>query len=271
MGLLLVVASDRPLDGESGSFVRRLVDAMPGTTPGTTISYVPDPRAAAAAASREIDAGREEVSIIPIEIGRHGPSPAGAGASPDLDARLAPVRRRFPDARIEVIHSEDGRSPSLGDVLGMLRPDGSEDPDLLAGAIRRAFDDDHERFGRFVAALQAGTPPETRIGLRGSAVQGHSYQTLEPFDARGAGTSDLDVVLFGEEAMAAWDPAAFFLADVNTMPLADDSPWMAPALEPARREAQEIARRPVSLQAMTRWFMDLRSGLQGQPWVLLDG
>jgi hypothetical protein len=271
MGLILVVGSDRPLDGDSGSFVRRLIDAMPGTTPGTTISYVPDARAAATAVSREIDAGRDEVSVIPIEIGQHGRNRAGPGPSPDLEARLARVRRRFPDANIEVIRSKTGGSPSLGDVLAMVRPDGSEDPGLLAGAIRRAFDDDHERFGRFVAALQAGTPPETRIGLRGSAVQGHAYETLEPFDARGPGTSDLDVVLFGEEAMAAWDPAAFFLADVNTMPLADDSPWIAPSLEPARREAQAIARRPVSLQAMTRWFMDLRSGLQGQPWILLDG
>jgi hypothetical protein len=46
---------------------------------------------------------------------------------------------------------------------------------------------------------------------------------------------------------------------------------VAPTIDPARSAAQSIARRPVSIQAMARWFLDLRSGLQGQPYVLLDG
>jgi hypothetical protein len=274
VGLILVVAGDRPLDDVSGSLLQRLTDALPPASPGATISYVADGATAAAAARREIAAGRNHVTVVPIDIARHGTGRSSSGAPrwpSDLDARMARVRRRWPDAEVAVLRSRSGSMPSLGDVLGMLRPEGSEDPELLGGAIERAFAGDTQRFGRFVAALQAGVPPETRIGLRGSAVQGHAYATAEPFDARGPGSSDLDVVLFGEAAMAAWDPAAFFLSGVNTMPLADDNPWIAPSLEPARREAQAIAGRPVSIQAMTRWFMDLRSGLQGQSWVLLDG
>ena len=53
--------------------------------------------------------------------------------------------------------------------------------------------------------------PGTRLVLRGSSVQGASYKTGEPFDGRGPGTSDLDIVLIGDEAMAAWAPEAFYL------------------------------------------------------------
>ena len=95
-----------------------------------------------------------------------------------------------------------------------------------------------------MSALQGGVPPGTRLILRGSAVQGESYRTGEPFDARGPGTSDLDVVLLGDEAMAAWEPEAFYLPGVNTQPLDDDAPDLAdPRLERARRLAQEAAGR----------------------------
>jgi hypothetical protein len=113
-------------------------------------------------------------------------------------------------------------------------------------------------------------PEGTQLALRGSAVQGYAFRSQEPFDARGPGTSDLDVVLFGEEAMASWHPEAFVIPAINTLPLSDGSMWVAPSLDPARSAAQTIARRPVSLQAMARWFMDLRSGLQGTPYAILD-
>ncbi len=72
--------------------------------------------------------------------------------------------------------------------------------------------------------------------------------------------------------MAAWEPEAFYLPGVNTQPLYDDAPDLAdPRLERARREAQAAAGRPVALQAMARWFLDLRSGLQGTPYVVLGG
>ena len=97
-----------------------------------------------------------------------------------------------------------------------------------------------------------------------------SYKSGEPFDGRGPGTSDLDVVLVGDEAMAEWQPDAFYLPGVNTMPLWDEARWVAPQARPASGEAQELAGRPVSLQAMALWFLDLRSSLQGTPYVTLD-
>jgi hypothetical protein len=163
-------------------------------------------------------------------------------------------------------------APALEAAIAALRPAGSDEPALLAGAIDRAFGGDLDRFALFMRALQDGVPGGTRLVLRGSAVQGASYKTGEPFDARGPGTSDLDVVLLGEDAMAAWDPDAFYLPGVNTQPLDDASPHIAdPRLERARREAQDAAARPVALQAMARWFLDLRSGLQGTPYVVLGG
>ena len=58
---------------------------------------------------------------------------------------------------------------------------------------------------------------------------------------------------------------------INTLPLSDDAGWVAPALDRARRRAQAIARRPVSIQAMAGWFLDLRTLVQGQPYVVLNG
>ena len=80
------------------------------------------------------------------------------------------------------------------------------------------------------------------------------------------------VALIGDEAMAAWAPEAFYLPGVNTHPLYDEARDIAsPTLEEARAAAQAVAGRPVALQAMTRWFLDLRSGLQGTPYVVLGG
>ena len=74
--------------------------------------------------------------------------------------------------------------------------------------------------------------------IQGSAIQGASYKTGEPFDSRGPGTSDLDVVLLGDEAMAAWEPEAFYLPGVNTQPLDDSASDIAdPRLDRARRAA----------------------------------
>jgi hypothetical protein len=135
--------------------------------------------------------------------------------------------------------------------------------------IERAFDGDRERLERFVGILRAAIPPEVAIGLRGSAVAGSSYETGAPFDADGPGTSDLDVVLIGDAALDLWVDDAR-VAGMNTTPLSDKAPDIAPSLEPARREAQRLVGRPVSIQAMRSWFLDLRVAVQGQPYVVLS-
>ena len=141
---------------------------------------------------------------------------------------------------------------------------------LLEAAVRRAFGGDHRRFERFVACLRAGLPEGTRIALRGSAVAGSSFVTGEPFDAAGSGTSDLDVVVIGTEAMGLFSPEAFYVPGVNSKPLCDATRWVAPDLDAVRTRAQALVRRPVAIQAMAGWFLELRAVVQGQPHVLLD-
>ncbi|MEO5965235.1 MAG: hypothetical protein ABIR11_07195 [Candidatus Limnocylindrales bacterium] len=190
----------------------------------------------------------------------------------ELHRRLDEVGRDHPDVEIQYVGPPFDHAPALEAAVAALRPPGSAEPALLTGAIERAFGGDLDRFARFVVALQAGVPAGTRLVLRGSAVLGASYTTGESFDARGPGTSDLDVVLLGEAAMAEWSPEAFYLPGVNTQPLDDSAPDIASTtLERARVAAQDAAGRPVALQAMARWFLDVRSGLQGTPYVVLGG
>jgi hypothetical protein len=238
-----------------------------------TVVYAATTDEAIAAVRNGIEEGSAAIAVVPV-----GLAVDDAGASlrdPDLlelHRRLDEVGRAHPEVELQYVGPPFDHAPVLEAAVAALRPAGSEEPALLAGAIDRAFGGDLDRFARFMAALQAGIPGGTRLVLRGSAVQGTSYKTGEPFDARGPGTSDLDIVLIGEQAMAAWAPEAFYLPGVNTQPLYDDAPDIADrSLEHARAAAQAVAGRPVALQAMARWFLDLRSGLQGTPYVVLAG
>ena len=141
---------------------------------------------------------------------------------------------------------------------------------LLEAVVRRVFAGDHRHLERFVACLRAGLPEGTKIALRGSAVAGSSYVTGEPFDAAGSGTSDLDVVVIGNEAMTLFSPEAWYVPGVNSKPLCDADRSVAPDLDAARTRAQELVRRPVAIQAMAGWFLDVRAVVQGQPHVVLD-
>lgn len=142
---------------------------------------------------------------------------------------------------------------------------------LAAGALERGFGGDPARLRRFVRAVRSALPAGTLVGLRGSAVVGRAYETGAPFDAAGPGTSDLDVVIIGDEVTDLFVADARLLGGINTLPLSDKDDWVAPALDPARRKAQAIVGRPVSIQAMPRWFLDLRSVVQDQPYVILSG
>lgn len=140
--------------------------------------------------------------------------------------------------------------------------------ELTKGIVRRAFRDDPELYVRFLDTLRSSVG-DTEIVLRGSAVTGESYREHEAFDAHGPGSSDLDLVLIGPDAFRHWVPRAFYLRGVNTIPLSDHKPWVAPGLDPARRQAQELVGRPVNIQAMARWFLDLRAIIQVQRHVTL--
>lgn len=237
------------------------------------VRYADSAEAALDAVQASIDEEASAVAVVPVALVDDEPGPGLA--DPDLltlHERLDALARSHPRISLEYVGPPFDHAPALEAAIAALRPAGSEEPALLTGAIERAFGGDLDRFGRFVAALQGGVPPGTRLVLRGSAVLGESYRTGAPFDANGPGTSDLDVVLLGDEVMRAWAPDAFYVPGVNTRPLYDEAPDIAdPSLERARRAAQEAAGRPVALQAMARWFLDIRSGLQGTPYVVLGG
>ena len=149
-------------------------------------------------------------------------------------------------------------------------PEAWEDPELLRkAALDRAFDGDEARLAQFISILSRPLPAGTRLFLRGSAVAGESYKTKEPFDADGPGTSDLDVVVSGPEAMDLFADDGFYLPRVNSRPLCDHDRTVAPTLDAARSEAQQLVGRPVSIQAMAEWFLDVRAATQGTPHVLL--
>jgi hypothetical protein len=140
---------------------------------------------------------------------------------------------------------------------------------LLRETVDRAFGGDIATLGRFVATLMPALPAGTKLYLRGSAVQGESYVSHEPFDAGGPGSSDLDVVVCGAEVTSLFSDDGFYLPGINSRPLCDASRDVAPLLDDARSRAQELAGRPVSIQAMAELFLDVRSVAQGTPFLAL--
>jgi hypothetical protein len=141
--------------------------------------------------------------------------------------------------------------------------------ELLGETLDRAFGGEIATLGAFVAILMQALPAGTRLYLRGSAVQGESFRTHQPFDADGPGSSDLDVVVCGAEVMALFSDDGFYLPGVNSRPLCDEHRDVAPSLDEARSRAQDLAGRPVSIQAMAELFLDVRSFAQGTPYLPL--
>jgi len=140
--------------------------------------------------------------------------------------------------------------------------------ELTRGIIRRAFRGDPELYHRFLGTLRESIG-HADIVLRGSAVTGESYRGHDAFDADGPGTSDLDIVLIGRDALQLWLPDAFYVRWVNTIPLSDRTRWVAPGLDPAREAAQSLVGRPVNIQASRDIVIQFRGDLLGQPYLTL--
>lgn len=137
--------------------------------------------------------------------------------------------------------------------------------------VRLAFDGDRARWEQFVDALREAIPPDVTVVLRGSAVVGRRWINGEPFDAHGPGTSDLDLTLVGGDMLKLWNPDAFYIPKLHTVPLSDDSPHVCPSLLPLRRALSTIARRPVNIQATSSIVQYARDVLMDQPYfTVLD-
>jgi hypothetical protein len=140
-----------------------------------------------------------------------------------------------------------------------------------ANVIRLAFGGDLGRFDAFCETVRAAVPPGTAVVLRGSAVTGQRWKDGAPFDGDGAGTSDLDLTLVGDEVLGLYKLTGFYIPGVHTIPLSDGHPDIAPDLMPLRRQLMDMVRRPVNIQGTRDFVMYLRGDLLGQPYLTLIG
>jgi hypothetical protein len=240
----------------------------PSTPSGSTVSEaVAGIDAAVARLAALLDSGYDRSIVVPVGV------LDAATDTPTWQAPLAAavdrLRASHPAAEILDLGraAPDPAAAALAHVLASPRNDS---PSMLAGALVRGFGGDPTVLARFLESLREALPAGTTIALRGSAVTGQRHGEEVPFDADGPGTSDLDVVAIGENVVELWVPEARLMGGINTLPLSDKAPHVAPSLDPTRRRAQEVVGRPLSIQSMAGWFLDLRGLVQGHPYVILD-
>lgn len=145
------------------------------------------------------------------------------------------------------------------------------DEEKRENAVRLAFGGDRARFEEFCQVLAEQLPPDSAAVLGGSSVTGHNFKEGDPFDADGPGTSDLDVTLVGPEAIEYFTLEGFWVPGIHSHPVKDGDEDIAPGLKPLRRRLQEIARRPVTIQASQNFWYWMRERWLGQPYLLLAG
>jgi hypothetical protein len=145
------------------------------------------------------------------------------------------------------------------------------DDEKRENAIKLAFDGDRVRFEEFRRVLADHLPPDTAALLGGSSVTGHSFVEGDPFDAEGPGSSDIDITLVGPEAIEYFTLEGFWLPGIHSHPVKDGDEDIAPGLKPLRRRLQQIAGRPVTIQASQNFWYWMRERWLGQPYLLLAG
>lgn len=138
-----------------------------------------------------------------------------------------------------------------------------------ANVLRLAFGGDQERFDEFCRMIRQEIPEGTAVVLRGSAITGKRWKDDAPFDADGPGTSDLDLTLVGDDAVALFKPTGFFVPGVHSRPLSDEDPDIAPSLIPLREALMVKTGRPVNIQASRDVVIQFRGGLLDQPYLTL--
>jgi len=149
------------------------------------------------------------------------------------------------------------------------RQGGLTEAEKRANVLRFAFGDDQERFDEFCRLIREEIPKGTAVVLRGSAITGSRWKDGAPFDADGPGTSDLDLTLVGDEAVALFKPTGFFVPGVHSRPVSDDDPDIAPSLIPLREALMVMTGRPVNIQASRDVVIQFRGGLLDQPFLTL--
>ena len=133
--------------------------------------------------------------------------------------------------------------------------------------IELAFNGDRARYDEFISRLEAVTPEDGSVILRGSAVTGYRWADNAPFDADGPGSSDLDVTFVGGGMINRWDE--FYIPALHTVPLSDEHPEACREFKELRTELCRLAGRPVNIQATTSIVQFARDVTMDQPWVEL--
>jgi hypothetical protein len=157
----------------------------------------------------------------------------------------------------------------------MMGEGGNEAAEVLSEAEKRAnlirlvFGGDEERFEQFVRVVREEIPEGTGVVVRGSAVTGRRWKDGAPFDADGAGTSDLDLTLVGNKVIGLFTVTGFFVPGMHSRPLSDDDPHIAPDLIPLRETLMAMTGRPVNIQASREFVMQFRGDTLGQPYLTL--
>ena len=146
---------------------------------------------------------------------------------------------------------------------------GLTEEEKRANVLQLAFGGDNERFEQFCRLIRQEIPEGTRVVLRGSAVTGHRWKDGAPFDSDGPGTSDLDLTLVGEEAVALFKATGFFVPGVHSRPVSEEDPDIAPSLIPLREALMVLAGRPVNVQASRDVVIRLRGDLLDQAYLTL--
>jgi|GEM_PF-1619357 len=217
-----------------------------------------------------VEEGAGKVIICPLLLALErrweGAEPGWLSSVRELRA----LEESFPSAEILYAGPPFPRGADMERFLETVREEEPVAAERLRRVVELGFRGDWDLFARFMRTLQAALPPDTRVAMRGSSVTGVNYLTGAPFDQAGPGTSDLDLTLVGEDPLTQWHEDGFYIPGALTMPLGDEDPELAPWLEPTRRTLQRMVGRPVHVQAMSRWLLEVRRGLLGMPYLFLD-
>ena len=143
------------------------------------------------------------------------------------------------------------------------------DDQMRERLIQLAFGGKPQRFQEFCNVLREELPKNSGAVLRGSAVTGVRWNDGAPFDTEGPGTSDLDLLLIGDEVIGLYTSDGFYIPMIHSKPLCDKDPEIAPGLMPLREKLQAIVNRPVNIQATRDFVRFVREELLGEPHLHL--
>jgi hypothetical protein len=143
------------------------------------------------------------------------------------------------------------------------------DDQMRERLIQLAFGGQPQRFQEFCNVLREELPKNSGAVLRGSAVTGVRWNDGAPFDTEGPGTSDLDLLLIGDEVIGLYTSDGFYIPMIHSKPLCDKDPEIAPGLIPLREKLQAMVNRPVNIQATRDFVRFVREELLGEPHLHL--